>query len=75
MTINFTKTKPTRFSMHDATVTYKGDEYQFWAEYDVLNDSFVAEFNDDEPQGDFDFTAWSDDVEKHLSKVVADYAS
>lgn len=70
MTFTFTTVKPTRFSMHDAVVTYKGDEYLFWAELDLLDDSFVAEFDGDQPQGDFDVEAWDKEVESFIRAQV-----
>ncbi|MEU2203565.1 hypothetical protein AB0P19_07025 [Microbacterium oleivorans] len=70
MTFNFTPAKPTRFSIHDATVTHRGDEYIFWAELDLLDDSFTTEFNDDQPQGDFDWDGFESEVEKHIRTAV-----
>lgn len=71
MNIIITAVRPTRFSVHDCTVTHDGQEHAFWAELDLLNDDFVTDFNDDEPRGDFDFEAWRSAVEHSLRTSVA----
>ncbi|MES1987281.1 MAG: hypothetical protein V4440_04485, partial [Pseudomonadota bacterium] len=54
------------WNIAEAFVTYKGNDYRFWAEHELIENQYTYEFMDGEPQGDFDFEKFEQDVHEML---------
>lgn len=68
---NIGRPQATCWNIPEAFVTYKGNEYRFWAEHELLMDEVSYEFIDQEPPEDFDWQQFEADVREMLDNYEA----